>query len=207
VHLGIPMRIRKAHEGGDRLALQVQRSADAAGLACPAKRPCADQALGVHGTEPGMRTGQRAHGRDELRNHGAWCDGVCHGEPPRVMHGPRRRSRRAGGCRSRTLAHDPGPPGPSPHRTVPVPVGVPPGSLQRLERSVRGAIIAWRDTQKIPLRWADHVLWRLPSIARILVVCSGSRAPCDRMSRTCSAAYTYCISRRNFFGGRQLRLL
>ena len=75
VHVRIAAAIREAHDGGDRLALQVQRPADAAGLACPAKRPRADKALGVHGTETGMRTGKRSHGLDELSNNGAWCDG------------------------------------------------------------------------------------------------------------------------------------
>ena len=82
MHLRIPTRIGEAHDRGDGVALQVRRPAHAARLWCTVKRARADDALGVHGTETGMRPGKRSHGLDELRNHGSWCGSSGHGGPP-----------------------------------------------------------------------------------------------------------------------------
>ena len=46
--------------------LQVQRPAYAESIWCTAKRAKADDALSVDGAAPGMRTGKRPHGVDEL---------------------------------------------------------------------------------------------------------------------------------------------
>src|SRR5262245_61169896 len=59
VYARIPIRIGEAYDGWDRLALQVRRPAHTAGIRCTVKRARADKALGVNGTEPGMRASKR----------------------------------------------------------------------------------------------------------------------------------------------------
>jgi hypothetical protein len=71
VHVWIPTLIGEANDSWDCLALQVRCPAHAARLWRTAKRARADKALGVNGTEPGMRPGKRPHGLDELCNHRA----------------------------------------------------------------------------------------------------------------------------------------
>src|SRR5262249_34033228 len=74
VHLRVSARIGKTYHGLDRLALQVQRPANAARLRRTSKSTRADNAFRVNRTEPGMRAGKCAHSLDELSNNG-WRGG------------------------------------------------------------------------------------------------------------------------------------